>query len=95
MAVVGLHHAGLYVASLARSIAFYHEMFGLELAEELSFGGEHIAFMRIGGARVELIEGSFRSEAGVVDHIAFEVQGLETLLTACAHVASPCWTARL
>jgi len=36
--VAGLHHAGLYVSSLARSIAFYHDAFGLEVVEQLTFG---------------------------------------------------------
>jgi catechol 2,3-dioxygenase-like lactoylglutathione lyase family enzyme len=40
--VVGLHHAAVYVANLARSIAFYRDVFGLEVAERLSFGGEDI-----------------------------------------------------
>jgi len=81
MTVVGLHHAGLYVSSLARSIAFYREVFGLEVAERLSLGGEDIAFLRLGSARLELIEGGpARDGTGVVDHVAFEVQGLAKLV---------------
>jgi len=79
--VVGLHHAGVYVASLARSIAFYRELFGLEVAEQLSFGGEQIAFLRIGAGRLELIEGGHaRGGAGVVDHIALEVTDMDALI---------------
>ncbi len=81
MSVIGLHHAGVYVASLARSIAFYREVFGLEVAEQFSFGGEDIAFLGLGGARLELIEGApTRGAHGAVDHVAFEVQGLDALV---------------
>jgi len=80
MTIVGLHHAGVSVASLARSIAFYREVFGLEVAERLTFGSEDIAFLRLGSARLELIEGGpARDGTGVVDHVAFEVHGLEAL----------------
>lgn len=81
MSVIGLHHAGVYVASLPRSIAFYREVFGLEVAEQLSFGGEDIAFLRLGEARLELIEGDpSRGAHGVVDHVAFQVHGLDALV---------------
>src|SRR6266446_1781675 len=42
MPVLGLHHAGLYVANLGHSIAFYQTVFGLELAERFALGGEDI-----------------------------------------------------
>jgi lactoylglutathione lyase len=80
MATIGLHHAGLYVASLARSTAFYRDVFGLELAEQLTFDGEQIAFLRIGSARLELIQAEgAHAPAGVLDHVAFEVYHLDAL----------------
>src|SRR5438105_4666102 len=81
MRVLGLHHAGLYVASLARSIAFYRDVFGLEVAERLSFGGEELAFLKLGTARLELIESDAAARpTGVVDHVAFEVDDLDAIL---------------
>jgi lactoylglutathione lyase len=81
MRVLGLHHAGLYVGSLARSIAFYHNVFGLEVAERLSFGGEELAFLKLGTARLELIESrAVARPTGVVDHVAFEVDDLDATL---------------
>jgi lactoylglutathione lyase len=81
VSVVGLHHAGLCTSNLTRSIAFYREVFGLEVAETFSFGDEQIAFMRVGSVRLELIEGGPpRDGAGVVDHFAFEVSGLDRLV---------------
>ncbi|HLZ31349.1 MAG TPA: VOC family protein [Chloroflexota bacterium] len=81
MSVLGLHHAGLYVSDLERSIAFYSDAFGLELAERFAFGAEEIAFLKLGAARLELIEASGgQRRAGVVDHVAFEVDDLNAAL---------------
>lgn len=83
VAVIGLHHAALYVADLEQSIAFYRELFGLEVAERFTFDGENIAFLRVGAARLELIEplsGSRERRTGVVDHVALEVRDIEALL---------------
>ena len=77
----GLHHVGLYVSNLERSIAFYHDVFGLEVAERLSFGGEKIAFLAAGSSRLELIEANTLTRpTGVVDHVALEVSSLDSLL---------------
>ena len=79
--VAGLHHAGLYVASLDRSLNFYADVFGLEVAEQFMFEGERLAFLRVGDQRLELIESTKKSTvpraAGVVDHVALEVRDLE------------------
>ena len=48
MMVIGLHHAGVHVASLERSIAFYEAVFGLRVLERLSLGPD--------GERIELFE---------------------------------------
>jgi lactoylglutathione lyase len=88
MGVVGLHHAGIVVADLERSIAFYADVFGLEVAERLDFGGERLAFLAVGAGRLELIEpardASGERRTGVVDHVALDVQDLDGLL---AHLA--------
>lgn len=83
MPLRGLHHAGLYVASLERSIAFYGRVFGLDVAERITFDGEDIAFLRLGAARLELIQASVdgqRTQAGVVDHVALEVDDLDGIV---------------
>ena len=79
MTVTRLHHAGVHVASLERSIAFYEAVFGLRLAERLSLGDEQLAFLEAGTSRVELIaDGAAGRETGVVDHFAFEVDDLDS-----------------
>ena len=82
MKVVGLHHAGVVVANLERSIAFYGDVFGLEVAERLDVGGERLAFLQVGAARLELIESAPQAprRTGLVDHVALEVRDLGGLL---------------
>ena len=78
MAVIGLHHAGVHVTSLERSIAFYQAVFGLRLVAQLSLGTEQLAFLGAGRTRVELIaDGATDRQTGVVDHLALEVDDLD------------------
>jgi len=90
VAVLGLHHAGLYVASLERSIAFYREIFGLEVAERFDFGDEQLALLRVGNRRLELMQspGVSSRASGVVDHVALQVDDLDAAIErlALAHV---------
>ena len=80
-APIGLHHAGVHVTDLARSIAFYQAVFGLSVAARLSLGNEQLAFLKVGTAHLELIaEGSGARATGVVDHVAFEVDKLDPWL---------------
>jgi lactoylglutathione lyase len=81
MSVLGLHHAGVHVADLERSIAFYGEVFGLRVVERFAFGGEELAFLSVGSARLELIQSeSGQRTTGVVDHVALRVDDLDALL---------------
>jgi lactoylglutathione lyase len=81
MAPRGLHHAAVFVSDLERSIAFYRDVFGLSVAERFRFGNEDIAFMHIGSQRLELIHaGGGARPTGVVDHVAFEVSDLESVI---------------
>ena len=78
MTIIGLHHAGVHVASLERSVAFYRAVFGLRPAERLRMGAERLAFLEAGSSRVELIaDGTAGRQTGVVDHVAFEVDDLD------------------
>ena len=69
MEISGMHHIGLTVASLERSLAYYKEMFGLEpefvatgdgddLSRAVGVPGAKLtfAFLRVGAGTVELIE---------------------------------------
>ncbi|MGI9145076.1 MAG: VOC family protein [Chloroflexota bacterium] len=77
----GLHHVGVYVSSLERSIAFYRDVFGLQVAERLDFDAEQIAFLSVGSARLELIQANpAQRSGGVVDHLALEITNLDSFV---------------
>jgi|SRR5215204_11573 len=76
--MIELHHIGIYVAGLERSIAFYETVFGLRVVARFSLGTEQIAFLEAGTGRVELIAGGTGGrQTGMVDHLAFEVADLD------------------
>jgi lactoylglutathione lyase len=76
---VRLHHVGVHVVDLERSIRFYEAVFGLRVAQRLVLGDEELAFLDTGRGIVELIADGAggRTARGVVDHVAFEVADLE------------------
>ena len=90
MTVTRLHHAGVHVRSLERSIAFYQAVFGMRLSEQLSLGRERLAFLETGSARIELIhDGADGRGTGVVDHLALEVDALEPWLSRLRDLRVP------
>jgi catechol 2,3-dioxygenase-like lactoylglutathione lyase family enzyme len=56
MDLLGLHHAGIHVSSLERSLAFYTDVFELTPGPRLRLGSERLAFLRCGRGQIELIE---------------------------------------
>jgi catechol 2,3-dioxygenase-like lactoylglutathione lyase family enzyme len=76
---VRLHHVGVHVEDLGRSIAFYEAVFGMRVVQRFVLGDEELAFLDAGAGLVELIAdgGGGRASAGVVDHVAFQVGDLE------------------
>jgi len=82
MIVVGLHHAGVHVSNLEASSRFYQAVFGFSVAERLCLGNERLMFLEAGDARIELVvDGRGRRQTGAIDHVAFEVQDLDTWLS--------------
>ena len=77
--VRGLHHAGVHVASLARSVTFYETVFGLQVAARLRLGAEQLAFLRAGAGWLELIADGHgpRPAIGAVDHLALLTSDLD------------------
>lgn len=69
-----LHHTGILVSDLERSIGFYTQLFGFRVTERGEFGGRPLAFLVITGGMIELVQdtGGSRTE-GVVNHIALLV----------------------
>lgn len=54
MIVIGLHHAGVAVTNLERSIAFDGAVFELPAIKRLALGSEQLALLVAGRSRVEL-----------------------------------------
>jgi catechol 2,3-dioxygenase-like lactoylglutathione lyase family enzyme len=79
--VAGMHHAGVHVTDLERSIGFYATVFGLSVANRFTFGNEELAFLQVGTVQLELIADRAGSRTtGVVDHVAFEVDDVDSWL---------------
>ena len=76
--IKGLAHIGIYVNDMAASIDFYKRLgFKLDREEEHSV---KLAFLSAGTCLIELIEKPHERTAGIVDHIAIEVSGIEAVV---------------
>lgn len=78
-----MHHIGVMVSDLERSVVWYQRVLGLRLVERRQLGQTLIAFLAAGEgqALVELVQksGSY-ARKGVVNHIAFSVPDLDAAL---------------
>lgn len=82
--VRGVHHVGVHVADMERSIDFYAQVFGFRLVQRFTLGDEDLAFLEVNAARLELIASpgvtGRTTEPGVLDHFALEVHDLDAWL---------------
>lgn len=78
-----LGHVNLAVKDAPTEAAFYADVLGLRLSEQI---GEQFFFLRVGSEHHNL---GFRGNAprATVHHIAFEIAGWETFRTICDRVA--------
>ena len=78
--ITGLAHIGVFVKDIVVSKAFYIDTLGMKLTHEGNNGT--LALIQEGSMILELIEAPDKlpREAGVVDHIAFAVEDIETLM---------------
>lgn len=72
-------HIGIRVKNMALSKAFYAEVLGGELVDEVDLGDTQLAFFRYGTTTLELVCKPVHSFVpnGVIQHIAFMVSDLE------------------
>ena len=74
-----VHHVGVRVSDMARSIAFYTDVFGFRLVQRFALGDEDLTFMEAGAARLELIASPGATERttdpGAVDHFRTRSSG--------------------
>ena len=79
--ITGLAHIGIHVKDMSRSKAFYVDQLGMTVTHEAN-NGRALAIIQTGSMILELIEMSEQAPrpAGVVDHLAFAVEDIETLV---------------
>ncbi len=76
--MTGLAHIGIFVKSIEESNKFYIDQLGFEDAGRYG----NLQFLRVGSCILELVEiADYKPRpAGVIDHIAIEVEDIEKLV---------------
>lgn len=95
MTIKRLEHVGVNVSDMARSEAFYNEVFGLIKLEEYSDRVEnmHLVFMGFpdeSQTAIELVLDPPSASSGPVDHIAFTVDDIESEYVRIRGLGVPC-----
>lgn len=82
-----LHHVALQTANLDRAVQFFSELFGAELISRRPFKRREMAWMRLGGIRLELFSARESERLNEWNdfipgpvHLAFEVRDLDAFL---------------
>ena len=74
--IKGLSHIGIFAKDIDASIDFYKRL-GFSLDNEASVSDVRLAFLSAGTCIIELIGKDESRAAGVVDHIAMEVDDID------------------
>ena len=80
--MAALAHIGIYVENLARSIVFYGEVFGFQVARTMETSTSKIAFLDVGGGLLELIQrpgAPGKAPGGPWSHVAFKVDDYDAM----------------
>lgn len=78
--VKGLAHIGIMTDDAAACAQFYVENLGFRHYYRYDTGQLLLNFVECGGCIIEFVQNGSVGHAGVVDHIAFEVQGIQSLV---------------
>jgi len=81
--MTGLAHIGIMVKDIDVSKEFYVDKLGFILTDEVNMdNGVRLAFLNVGTCLLELVQTPDHSPrgAGAVDHVAIEVEDIETLV---------------
>jgi catechol 2,3-dioxygenase-like lactoylglutathione lyase family enzyme len=80
--VQGLHHSGLFVASLDEALSFYRGQLGMRVELALNRTGLRVVMLAAGDSRLELLEVTPTSQeerrAPGLRHVAFQVADVDT-----------------
>ena len=71
-----IDHIGIAVKNLDETVAFYQDVMGLEVSATEELNGMKIAFLRIGGSELELLE-DLTPNGSIARHIAKRGEGLQ------------------
>lgn len=75
-----LHHVHLFASDLDRTVAWWRDKLGGEVAFDGAFGGARNVFMRVGSGRVHFYDQPARDEGrGAVHHIGIRTDDLGSL----------------
>jgi catechol 2,3-dioxygenase-like lactoylglutathione lyase family enzyme len=82
MAIEGMNHFTILTDDLSATVAFYHDVLGLEAGARPNFEFPGAWLYANGAPILHIIGGRPKSDlkAGVIDHMAFSAQGLATVL---------------
>lgn len=74
------HHAHLFTEDIDRTIAWWRDMLGAEVAFDGDFGGARNVFMRVGSGRIHLYDQHPRDHGkGAVHHLGIRTDDLAEL----------------
>ena len=79
--MVTLDHVGIYVKDLVKSVVFYGEVFGFQVARTMETSTSKIAFLDVGGGILELIQqpGAPGKSEGPWSHVAFKIDDYDAM----------------
>lgn len=77
--VTGLAHIGIMTDDAKKCADFYISNLGFHPFYSYQKDGLCLEFVKNGGCIIEFIQGTHTPEAGTVNHVALEVQGIEAL----------------
>ena len=79
--MVTLDHVGIYVKDLVKSVVFYGEVFGFQVARTMETSTSKIAYLDVGGGILELIQrpGAPGKSEGPWSHVAFKIDDYDAM----------------
>ncbi|MFB4213335.1 VOC family protein [Shouchella sp. JSM 1781072] len=75
-----VHHIGIDVHDIERSIAFYRNLFDATLVNRISLNGEELVFLQIDAMQIELVSSQTKKEEEPCSssiHLAFRTETFE------------------
>jgi methylmalonyl-CoA/ethylmalonyl-CoA epimerase len=71
-----IDHIGIAVQNLDETVAFYHQVMGLEVTATEVLNGMKIAFLRVGDSEMEILE-DLTPDGAIARHVAKRGEGVQ------------------